>query len=128
MVEETAWCAREESAAALVAVSAVLESFGRVLICLDREFRIIHTSTMLAGMLGAEAVRSLVGQPVAGLLGSELFAVDGALRHALELGERREGWRASMALADGTTRLVSCSAAPFKPDSLGICDPNVAYV
>jgi len=128
MADETRWCEREESAAALIAVSAVLESFGRVLICLDRDFRIVHTSTLLEEMTGAITAESLIGQPVAALLGSELFAADGALRHALERGERREGWRATMALSDGTTRLVSCSAAPFRRDGQGICDPNVAYV
>jgi transcriptional regulator with PAS, ATPase and Fis domain len=128
MAEESLWCEREESAAALVAVSAVLESFGRVLICLDRDFRVVHTSTRLAEIAGLDPTQSLDGRPVAGLLGSELFAGDGALRHALEHGERREGWRASLARADGTTRLVSCSAAPFKHDGEGICDPNVAYL
>ena len=108
----------EQSTAALIAVSAVMESFGRSLICLDRDFRIVHTSETPA----------MDGRPVAELLGSELFALDGALRDVLERGERREGWRASMSLPDGTTRLVSCSAAPFKPDSHGICDPRVAYV
>jgi transcriptional regulator with PAS, ATPase and Fis domain len=128
MSEAAPWCERDESVAALIAVSAVLESFGRVLICLDRGFRVVHTSPALAGMIGADAVRTLAGQPVAELLGQELFAADGALRDALERGERREGWRASMALSDGTTRLVSCSAAPFMRDANGVCDPNVAYV
>ena len=121
-------CTHEGSAAALIAVSAVVESFGRLLICIDRDFRIVHTSTELAGMVGADAVQSLPGRAVAELLGSELFAADGALRDALERGERREGWRASLALPDGTTRLVSCTAAPFKHDGHGICDTSVAYV
>src|SRR6266498_1862373 len=124
MSEETLWCDRDESASALLAVSAVMGSFGRVLICLDAEFRVVHTSALLEEILGVDASLSLNGRPVADLLGTELFASDGALRHALEQGERREGWRASMALADGTTRLVSCSAAPFKTDDDGICDPN----
>lgn len=128
MADETLWCDNEQSTAALTAVSAVLESFGRVLICLDRDFRIIHTSSLLDEIIGADAAQSLEGRPVAELLGQELFAADGALRDALGRGERREGWRASMALSDGTTRLVSCSAAPFKLDNRGICDPRVAYV
>jgi transcriptional regulator with PAS, ATPase and Fis domain len=128
MSEETLACERDESASALLAVSAVMGSFGRMLICLDQEFRVVHTSTLLGEILGVDAARALIGRPVAELLGMELFAADGALRHALEQGERREGWRASMALPDGTTRLVSCSAAPLVHDSNGICDPNVAYV
>ena len=125
---EVLWCEHVESASALTAVSAVMESFGRVLICLDREFRIVHTSMLLSDLIGTEAMRLLTGRPVAELLGAELFAGDGALRHALERGESREGWRASMALSDGTKRLVSCSVAPFKHDRGGICDPNVAYL
>jgi len=128
MADEILGCERDESAAALIAVSAVLESLGRALICLDREFRVVHTSALLGEMIGVDAVRSYLGHPVSQLLGSELFAADGALRDALERGERREGWRASMALPDGTTRLVSCSAAPFRHDDRGICDPNVAYI
>ena len=128
MPDETIWCERPRTADALIAVSAVMESFGRVLICLDRDFRIIHTSSLLGGMIGDDAVRSLTGRPVAELLGTELFAEDGALRDALERGERREGWRASMAVPDGATRLVSCSAAPLHHDDQGICDPDVAYV
>jgi len=128
MADESIWCERPRTADALIAVSAVMESFGRVLICLDRGFRIVHTSSVLAGIIGADTVQTLTGRPVAELLGTELFAGDGALRDALERGERREGWRASMALPDGATRLVSCSAAPLHHDEQGICDPNGAYV
>jgi transcriptional regulator with PAS, ATPase and Fis domain len=127
MTDQALWCEREESAAALVAVSTVLESFGRALICLDRDFRIIHTSSSLRELTGGADLQ-LPGKSIALLLGEELFAPGGAVRHALERGERREGWRATMVLPDGGTRVVSCSAAPFKPDDRGICDPMVAYV
>ncbi|MGZ8797058.1 MAG: PAS domain-containing protein, partial [Thermoanaerobaculia bacterium] len=126
MAEETLWCEREESIAALIAVSAVLDAFHRVLICLDPDFRIVHASTSLGRLIGEQNAAQLTGRPVAELLGSELFGPGGALRDVLEQGELREGWRASMRLADGTTRLVSCSAAPFKADADGICDPGVA--
>jgi len=126
MSVETPWCERRESAAALIAVGAVLESFGRILICLDRHFRILHTSPLLRELTGS--ADSLVGRPASDLLGVELFGTAGVLRDALERGERREGWRASLALPDGTRRLLSCSAAPFKPDADGVCDPEVAYV
>ncbi len=124
-MDEMRWCDREISKAALMAVSAVLESFGRVLICLDRDFRVIHGSSLLTSIAGAQ---SLAGRPVSELLGDELFAERGVLRDALLSGERREGWRASMTLADGSTRIVSCSAAPFQRDGEGICDPDVAYL
>ncbi len=124
-MSDALWCDREISKAALMAVSAVLESFGRVLICLDANFRIIHGSSLLTGIAGAQP---FAGRPVSDLLGDELFAEGGVLRDALLCGERREGWRASMTLADGSTRVVSCSAAPFQRDGEGICDPNVAYL
>ncbi len=117
-----------EQTLAMIAIGAVFDSFHRVLICLDAEFRIVHTSASLGQLIGEDAVVSLTDRPVQELLGAELFGLGGALRDVLEHGEMREGWRASMHMEDGTTRLVSCSAAPFKPDPRGICDPRVAYV
>jgi len=125
---EPVWCERHDAAAALIAVGAVFDSFGRALICLDRDFRVIHTSTDLKDIAGDDAAQSLRGRPVAELLGEELFGSGGVFRAALERGERREGCRASMMLADGAIRVVSCSAAPFRHDNAGICDPNVDYV
>ena len=113
---------------ALVAVSTVFESFGRMLVCLDSSFRILHTSEVLDRMIGETAARALIGTPISRLVGEELFAAGGALRLALEGGERREGWRASIALPDGTLRLVSLSAAPLVHDRYGICDTRVAYI
>jgi len=52
-----------------------MESFGRSLICLDRDFRIVHIS----------GTPAMDGRPVAELLGSELFALDGALRRLAEV-------------------------------------------
>jgi transcriptional regulator with PAS, ATPase and Fis domain len=121
-------CEPDEQLAAMTAVSAVLDSFHRVLICLDAEFRVAHASPALAQLIGNKAASDLQGRPVQTLLGEELFGAGGALRDVLEKGELREGWRASVTTADGSTRLVSCSAAPFKRDPGGICDPNVAYV
>ncbi len=126
--DEPPWCDREESAVALVAVSAVFESFGRILLCLDERFRVIHTSAMLRQMVGEPIAATLLGRPVDELLGSELFGPAGALRGPLERGERREGWRATIPTADGATRLMSLSAAPFIPDPDGICDPMVRYL
>ena len=121
-------CETDQQVAAMSAVSAVLDSFQRVLICLDKEFRVVHASTSLTALIGDAAVQLLDGKPVHALLGEDLFGRGGALRDVLEKGELREGWRATVRVADGTTRLVSCSAAPFRPDPRGICDPNVAYV
>src|SRR4029079_1132732 len=93
MGKETVWCERDESIAALVAVSAVFDAFHRVLICLDSDFRIVHASTSLGRLIGELNDARLTGKPVEELLGSELFGVGGALRDVLSHGEMREGWR-----------------------------------
>ena len=115
----------DESGGPLVAVSAVFDSFRRVLLCLDRHFTIMHASASLATLIADEQV---VGLPVQEILGNELFGVGGVLRDVLEKGEMREGWRASIRANDGHGRLVSLSVAPFKRDPHGICDANVAYI
>ena len=121
-------CEPETKSAAMTAVSAVLDSFHRVLICLDAEFRVVHASPALVQLIGEDAAAALPGKPIQDLLGEDLFGHGGAMRDVLEKGEMREGWRASVRTADGGTRLVSCSVAPFKRDPGGICDENVAYV
>jgi transcriptional regulator with GAF, ATPase, and Fis domain len=50
------------------------------------------------------------------------------LRHLLLAGERREGWRSSLAVPGSAPRLVSVTAAPFCPEPGAVCDPRVAYV
>lgn len=112
----------------LIAVSTVFESFGRGLVCLDGAFRIVHVSEYLRRLLGDATVDALAGAPITQLLGDELFAPGGAIRHVLEAGERREGWRATLRTADGTAHVFSISAAPLVHDRFGICDPGVAYV
>src|SRR6266496_1826608 len=91
-----------EQALALIAVGAVFDSFHRVLICLDTEFRVVHASASLGELISEDAVASLIGRPVQELLGEELFGRGGALRDVLGHGEMREGWRASMHMADGS--------------------------
>ena len=126
--DELQSCAPNPAAeAALSAVSAVFGSIGRVLICLDEQFRVVHTSSMLALVTGDEIASNLVGKPVAELLGDELFGPAGTLRALMEKGEMREGWRASMHTADAT-RLMSVTAGPFVHDERGVCDPRVRYI
>jgi DNA-binding NtrC family response regulator len=103
---------------ALSAVSAVFGSIGRVLICLDETFHVVHASTTANG---------IVGRPVSELLGEELFGPAGTLRALLKKGEMREGWRAAMHNGD-EARLMSLTAAPFLRDESGACDPRVRYV
>ena len=120
-------CAPNPTDAALTTVSAVFGSIGRVLICLDDRFHVVHASPTLSRLAGDDVASTIVGQPVADLLGEELFGTAGTLRAELEKGEMREGWRATMRLPDGT-RLISVTAAPFVHDDRGVCDLRVRYV
>ena len=88
----------------------------------------VHASALLSKFAGSDVASSVVGHPVAELLGEELFGAGGTLRQVLERGEMREGWRAAMPVGDGATRIVSLTAAPFIADDLGICDPLVKYI
>jgi transcriptional regulator with PAS, ATPase and Fis domain len=117
----------DATAAALVAVSAVFHSVGRALICLDADLHVIHASTLVQQIAGADA-STIVGRPVSELLGEELFGPSGTLRELIEKGEMREGWRAAMRTSDGGSRIVSITAAPFIADDLGICDKRVKYI
>mgnify|MGYP006866114480 CR=1 FL=1 len=50
------------------------------------------------------------------------------LRQLLRAGERREGWRSSLAVPGSAPRAVSVTAAPFCAEPGAVCDPRVAYV
>ena len=120
-------CKIDHNDAPLIAVSTVFSSLGRGLVCLDRDFNVMHVSVRIEELLGEAKARSMMGRPVEELLGAELFGAEGSMRTALAVGERREGWRAFIETLDGA-RAMSVSAAPFVPDPHGICDPRVAYV
>jgi Sigma-54 interaction domain/PAS fold len=112
---------------AWIAVSAAFQALGRVFFCLDPSFRLIHASASLDELAGTGAAHEAEGKPVEEILGPELFGLQGALRQALLMGERREGWRALLS-AGGERRLVSVTVAPFCQPVEGVCDPRVAYV
>jgi transcriptional regulator with PAS, ATPase and Fis domain len=114
--------------AAIQGVSSAFASLGRVFLCVDREFRILHASSLLDRLVGAGAAETVVGRPAADLLGADLFGPSGTLRQLLLTGERREGWRSTLTVADGQPRLVSVTAAPFQSDPGAVCDPRVAYI
>jgi len=119
---------RSPAVAAWTGVSMAFAALGRVFICLDRDFRIIHASHLIDQIAGEGAASRVAGLPVEDVLGAELFGQAGVLRLQIAGGERREGWRAWLRVDDGPSRLVSVSAAPFPPDPSGVCDPRVAYV
>jgi transcriptional regulator with GAF, ATPase, and Fis domain len=113
--------------AAWQGVSAAFAALGRVFVCLDRDFRVLHASESLDRVLEPGAAARAEGRPVEELLGRELFGAGGALRQALQAGERREGWRASLIVESGP-RLVSVTTAPLAGADDPVCDPRVAYV
>ena len=102
---------------ALAAISAIFGSLGRILVCLDAQFRVVHVSD--------ELDEKMVGAPVSDFLGDDLFGPRGSLRQALVAGERREGWRAFLKIDDREMRLLSITAAPLK--GAGVCDGAVRY-
>jgi DNA-binding NtrC family response regulator len=114
--------------AAIEGVSAAFASLGRVFLCVDSGFHVLHASSLLDRLIGSGAAEAACGRPVAQLLGAELFGPSGTLRQLLLAGERREGWRSMLTVGDSKPRLVSLTAAPFQSDPGAICDPRVAYI
>ena len=113
---------------ALHGVTRVLASVGRAFVCLDADFRIVHASYLLDGLLGEGASRNLVDRGIEELLGADLFGAKGPLRSALLEGQRREGWRATVQFKDATSRLVSITVAPLLDEPTEFCDPRMRYV
>jgi len=117
-----------ESRAGWIAVSAAFGALGRVFLCLDNGFIVMHASWTLDDLLGTGAAAEAEGRSAEDLLGADLFGAASPLRQALLSGERREGWRAELrGKGEAPPRLVSVTAAPIKPPE-GACDPRVAYV
>jgi len=114
--------------AAFGGVSAAFASLGRIFLCLDRSFRVLHASSILDSLLGRGTAEGAMGQPVEELLGKDLFGPAGTLRQVLLGGERREGWRGLLSLEGHSPRLVSVTAAPFHADPGAVCDPRVAFI
>ncbi len=114
--------------ALLHAAGTIFGALGRGLLCLDREMRIAHASAELDHVLGPGGAASLRDRLVEEVLGPELFGPDAHLRRALEAGERREGWGATLQAGALGPRRVSLSAAPIPHDPTGRCDPRVSYV
>jgi DNA-binding NtrC family response regulator len=109
------------------AVSRAFGSLGRVCLALDSRFTIRHVSAKIDELLGDGTARRVCGRPVEELLGAGLFGSAGPLRQALELGERREGWRAWLDFGPERSRVVSVSAAPLVGPTGG-CDASAVYI
>ncbi len=113
---------------AIEGVSAAFASLGRVFLCVDHGFRVVHASSLLDRLIGRGASDDARGKPLAELLGADLFGPAGTLRQLLLAGERREGWRSMLTVGLERPRLVSLTAAPFHSDPGTACDPRVAYI
>jgi DNA-binding NtrC family response regulator len=114
--------------AAIAGVSAAFASLGRVFLCVDAGFHVLHASSLLDRLIGRGAAEAAGGRAVSELLGAELFGPSGTLRQLLLAGERREGWRSMLTVGQTKPRLVSLTAAPFQSDPAIVCDPRVAYI
>ncbi len=116
------------AADALATVSVVFESLGRALICLDRRFEVVHASEGLDALAGEGVAGRILGRRAEEILGGALFGPGGSMRRALEAGNRREGWGATIRVGDARPRMVSISGAPLVRGDPDVCDPRVAYV
>ncbi len=114
--------------AILEGVSTIFYSLGRSLICLNSNFQIVHASVALDQLIGEGAGGAIVGRPVEEVFGPDLFGPAGSMRRALAAGEIREGWGATLQIADHQPRLVSITGAPVIHLNPEICDPRVAFV
>jgi hypothetical protein len=72
--------------AAIEGVSAAFASLGRVFLCVDTGFRVLHASSLLDRLIGRGAAEAARGREVADLLGPELFGPAGTMRQLLLAG------------------------------------------
>jgi transcriptional regulator with GAF, ATPase, and Fis domain len=119
---------KDMAAAVMAGVSAVFESLGRALVCLNGHFQIVHTSEGIDRLFGEGAGERILGRQAQDVFGDDLFGVNGSMRKALAAGERREGWGASVRIGDSRPRFVSISGAPMSHPPGTPCDPRVVYV
>jgi len=97
-------------------MEGMMASLGRGAIVVDAEFQVVRASSLVGEWVGRSS-DALVGAPVSSLLGDSLVGPGAYFRAALESGERREGWRASIERADGSRLAVSVTGAVFAPGS-----------
>jgi two-component system, NtrC family, response regulator AtoC len=112
----------------LHAASTIFGALGRALLCLNGEMRVVHASEELDRVLGPGSAAAVLDRQAQEILGPELFGAEGLLRRALEAGERREGWGATLRAGRFGPRRVSLSVAPIPVDPSGRCDPRVSFV
>ena len=109
-------------------LETVFEALGRVLVVLDRDFRVIRASHTLDDLAFPGAVAAAMGRPIEELVGARLFGPSDTLRESLEQGLREEGRRAILRCGEGSARLVSLTAAVLPSDVTSHCDPRARYI
>ena len=109
-------------------LETVFGALGRVLVVLDREFRVIRASRSLDDLARPGAVEAALGRPIEELVGARLFGPSESLREALEQGHREEGRRAILRCGEESARLVSLTAAVLPSDVTSHCDPRARYI
>ncbi len=109
-------------------LETVFEALGRVLVVLDRDFRVIRASHTLDDLAFPGAALAAMGRPIEELVGARLFGPSDTLRESLEQGLREEGRRAILRCGEGSARLVSLTAAVLPTDVTSHCDPRARYI
>ena len=109
-------------------LETVFGALGRILVVLDRDFRVIRASRSLDELARPGAVAEALGRPIEELVGARLFGPSDTLREALEQGRREEGRRAILRCGEGAARLVSLTAAVLPNDVTSHCDPRARYI
>ena len=109
-------------------LETVFEALGRILVVLDRDFRVIRASHTLDDLAYPGAAVAAMGRPIEELVGARLFGPSDTLREALEQGHREEGRRAILRCGEGSARLVSLTAAVLPTDVTSHCDPRARYI
>jgi DNA-binding NtrC family response regulator len=106
----------------------VFEALGRVLVVLDREFRVLRASHVLDELAFPGAAAAAIGRPIEEVVGARLFGPTDTLRESLEQGLREEGRRAILRCGEGSARLVSLTAAVLPNEISAHCDPRARYI
>ncbi len=109
-------------------LETVFAALGRVLVVLDRDFRVLRASRSLDDLARPGAVEAALGRPIEELVGARLFGPSESLREALEQGHREEGRRAILRCGEESARLVSLTAAVLPSDVTSHCDPRARYI
>ena len=109
-------------------LETVFTALGRVLLVLDRDFRVIRACQGLDELAFPGAAEAAIGRPIEEIVGARLFGPSDTLRESLERGGREEGRRAILRCGEGSARLVSLTAAVLPNEVSSHCDPRARFI